>query len=570
MVEAHVGRGAPFGGQALEAAHDPVGVDGALDVDGQGLPGELVDDVEELQRPPVGGLVELEVEGPAESTGGPRQLLTWRCRVNKGKKSPSELSALDEAVEVAMAGASYRAVERLTGVPHSTVRYHVVQRGIARRSIPRSGPKFRADADIEKALEAVAIGASWRSAAEAGGVGISTLYRHLRGERSVMPGERKRRGAALTAVEREEIRVGIEAGESDTVIAERIGRHRSTVWREIQANGGTGHLPRSARPKQRAARCCPTAQGPLDRGRAHGCGTRSSDDLRTKKWSPEQIARRLRKEHPDQPQWWVSHEAIYQAIFVQAKGELRKELAACLRSGRARRRPARGPHRAADQIVGMVNISERPAEVEDRAVPGHWEGDLIIGEGGKSAVATLVERTTRMGMLIKLENRTAEHVAAARGRQRRAPPGQLARSLTWDQGKEMATHAAFSVATGVPVYFCDPHSPWQRGTNENWNGLVRQFLPKGTDLSVHSQEDLDAIAALLNERPRKTLDVGYSCGAIQRACRGHHLNSPPHHVRPDRAHRPDGHADAPEGLLASSYRAHAGLLLARGGGSACC
>jgi transposase, IS30 family len=222
-------------------------------------------------------------------------------------------------------------------------------------------------------------------------------------------------------------------------------------------------------------------------------------------WSPEEIARRLRIEFPTDPMMWVSHETIYQALFVQGRGELRRELARCLRTGRAARRP-RGRRENPGRIPNMVMISDRPAEAIDRAVPGHWEGDLILGKGSKSAVGTLVERTTRFVLLLHLPD--GKHARAVDEAMRQAIatlPDELFRSITWDQGQEMSSHAAFTIDTGIAVYFCDPHSPWQRGSNENTNGLLRQYMPKGTDLSVHSAEDLALIARSLNNRPRKTL-----------------------------------------------------------------
>jgi transposase, IS30 family len=223
------------------------------------------------------------------------------------------------------------------------------------------------------------------------------------------------------------------------------------------------------------------------------------------RWSPEQIAHRLRWEHPDEDEMRVSHETIYQSLFVQARGALRRELHACLRTGRVRRR---AQHRSAGpgKLTDMVLISERPAEVADRAVPGHWEGDLIIGGRSHSAIGTLVERQTRYVMLVALPaGRSAPAVRDALAARILTLPEQLRRTLTWDRGHEMAEHLRFTIETGVQVYFCDPRSPWQRGSNENTNGLLRQYFPKGSDLAVHDQAQLDAVARELNDRPRQTL-----------------------------------------------------------------
>ncbi len=363
-------------------------------------------------------------------------------------------------------------------------------------------------------------------------------------------------GRYLCFEEREEIAILRAHGHGVREIARRLGRSPSTISRELRRNAATRggrldyratnaqwHADRGARRPKIAKLAANDAlrtyvqdrlagviaapdgtgvPGPTVRfiGRRHG---RRQDRRWAKSWSPEQISNRLRVDFPDDESMRISHEAIYQALFVQGRGALKRELVTCLRTGRALRVPRARADRRRDGFVSPeVMISARPAEVEDRAVPGHWEGDLIIGLN-KSAIGTLVERTTRFTMLLHLprgegygiEPRVkngpalagygAEAVRDAIASTITGLPAELRRSLTWDRGKEMAKHADLKIATGIDVYFCDPQSPWQRGTNENTNGLLRQYFPKGTDLTRHSTDDLAAVAAALNERPRKTL-----------------------------------------------------------------
>ena len=328
----------------------------------------------------------------------------------------------------------------------------------------------------------------------------------------------------LSFAEREEIFAGVERGDSIRLIARGLSRAPSTVLRELRRNmwhqlyRGRNRIKPNASGKRRSRRWIyrPSvaqlradfkARRPKPAKLATNIPLRDLVQAKlTARLSPEQIAAQLRREHRHQPEMWVSHETIYQSIYVQGRGALRRELAVCLRSGRALRRPHRKSDQRRGRIPGMVSISERPAEVEDRAVPGHWEGDLLMGRNSKSAIGTLVERKTRFLMLLHLPHgQNAVDVEAAMLAATKRLPQMLWRSLTWDRGREMARHAQISLATGLEIYFCDPAKPWQRGSNENTNGLLRQYFPKGADLSIFTLDDLDKVAAEMNYRPRKTL-----------------------------------------------------------------
>ena len=429
--------------------------------------------------------------------------------------------------------------------------------GVTGRPVMRSPgrpPGWRREHRV-RFWERIARGATSEAAGVEAGVSPAVGVRWFR-EGGGMPSvtQAPLSGRYLSFAEREEIALLRARGCGVRDIGRLIGRSASTVSRELRRNAATrsGRLEyrattaqwhadrRATRPKPAKLAVNPRLReyvqerlsGAVERpdgsrvagpdvrwiGRRHG---RRKDRRWARSWSPEQISARLRVEFPDDESMQISHEAIYQALYVQGRGALRRELTACLRTGRALRVPrARVRGRGKQFVTDEVLISERPAEAEDRAVPGHWEGDLILGLGS-SAIGTLVERTTRFTMLLHLPpmagrgprvkngpalaGHGAEAVRDAIAAAITTLPEQLRRSLTWDQGTEMAQHAQLRIQTGLPVYFCDPHSPWQRGTNENTNGLLRQYFPKGTDLARHSPEDLAAVAAALNSRPRKTL-----------------------------------------------------------------
>ena len=359
-------------------------------------------------------------------------------------------------------------------------------------------------ADRSEIERLVWAGETFETAAAAVGCSTKSIQRFMALTGGLRRRIKKRSPKRLSLAEREELSRGLVTGESLRAIARRLRRAPSTISREVAYTGrdryravkaDSASIERGQRPKPAKlaveARLCREVQQGLNRN-----------------WSPQQITARLIRDYPDDLTMRVSHETIYKTLYIQSRGALRKELAACLRTGRAQRRPhMRLEQSGAGRLRNMMLISQRPPEVEDRAIPGHWEGDLIIGRGGHSAIGTLVERASRYVVLLHLPHgRTAEDVRAALTRQVSKMPAELRRTLTWDQGKEMAEHVRFTTDTDMQVYFCDPHSPWQRGSSENTNGLLRQYFPKKDDLSVHSAAHLNAVARQLNNRPRQTLN----------------------------------------------------------------
>lgn len=332
----------------------------------------------------------------------------------------------------------------------------------------------------------------------------SSVFGQIRSTGGFTPVQRKRSQLALTPAEREEISRGLVAGQSMRMIAYLLGRAPSTICREIKRNGGVRHYRAEKADKRAWKQALRPKPCKLVR---HG-QLRQAVIFKLKcHWSPEQIAGWLKRRYPGREAMHVSHETIYKSLYVQARGAFKKELVQYLRT-RRQLRGSRYGHKEKDtrgQIKDAVSISERPASVEDRAVPGHWEGDLICGPHF-SFIVTLVERHSRYLMLAKIPSKHSETVVNALIKQSKKLPDELYKSLTWDRGTEMAEHKKFTMATDIDVYFCDPQSPWQRGTNENTNRLIRQYLPKGTDLSKYTQAQLNKIARQLNERPRKTLD----------------------------------------------------------------
>jgi IS30 family transposase len=358
------------------------------------------------------------------------------------------------------------------------------------------------------AAERAALWQGWKRGLSASAIArglnrhVVSVYQIVRGSGGYPPRPRRRSPQALRAQEREEISRGLATGCTVRAIARELHRSPSTISREIQRNGGC----RSYRAGKAEARAWTQA------GRPQRCKLTRLPRLRSwvaqklqQEWSPRQIAVGLRRTFPDDVQMQVSHETIYRTLFVQARGAFNTELIGHLRRGQLMRRPRRATAASTQSIVDGISIRQRPAEASDRAVPGHWEGDLLMG-GNSSQIGTLVERRSRYLMLVKLDSKDTQTVTKSLARIIRRLPAELRRSLTWDRGSEMSAHKEFTVATDVQVYFCDPRSPWQRGSNENTNGLLRQYFPKGQDVSGYSQAQLNKIARKLNERPRETLD----------------------------------------------------------------